>query len=568
MVDLKAKPFYLNDDDIKWVKDTIEEMTLEEKIGQLFITRFHGELDDPENIERIKNYHVGGIRYASKSSEEVYNFIKEMQENSKIPLLAAANCDNGGDGACTDGTFIASGAMAEASQAEEVAYNAGLVSGREAAALGVNWNYDPCVDILYNWRNTIVNTRAYGNTPEKVIKYTSAYLEGLKDSELSDIASCVKHFPGDGVEERDQHLVLGINDFEAEKWDNTFGKVYKHHIDNGLMSIMAGHIAMPEYQKKLNPELSDQDIMPATLAPELLNDLLRDKLNFNGLILTDASHMLGMTAAMPRKDYVPKSIAAGCDMFLFFNDIEEDFQFMLNGYKKGIITEERLNDALERILGLKAAINLHKKAEKNELVPKKESLEIIGQEEHLEMAAQAADKAITLVKDSLNQLPIRPETHPRIKLYYLYGELGGIYNSDISSRDRIIEELEKVGFEVDLNEGDGREKGKTIDYRDNYDAAFVFADVRGYAQQNNYRIQWKAPMANEVPWYAAELPTVFVSLNFTNHYIDVPMIKTFINAHSNTREIIKQSIAKIMGESEFKGIYNENVWCNTWEAKR
>lgn len=568
MVDLKAKPFYLNDDDIKWVKDTIAEMTLEEKIGQLFITRFHGELDDPENVERIKNYHVGGIRYASKSSEEVYNFIKEMQENSKIPLLAAANCDNGGDGACTDGTFIASGAMAEASQAEEVAYNAGLVSGREAAALGVNWNYDPCVDILYNWRNTIVNTRAYGNTPEKVIKYTSAYLEGLKDSELSDIASCVKHFPGDGVEERDQHLVLGINDFEAEKWDNTFGKVYKHHIDNGLMSIMAGHIAMPEYQKKLNPELSDQDIMPATLAPELLNDLLRDKLNFNGLILTDASHMLGMTAAMPRKDYVPKSIAAGCDMFLFFNDIEEDFQFMLNGYKKGIITEERLNDALERILGLKAAINLHKKAEKNELVPKKESLEIIGQEEHLEMAAQAADKAITLVKDSLNQLPIRPETHPRIKLYYLYGELGGIYNSDISSRDRIIEELEKVGFEVDLNEGDGREKGKTIDYRDNYDAAFVFADVRGYAQQNNYRIQWKAPMANEVPWYAAELPTVFVSLNFTNHYIDVPMIKTFINAHSNTREIIKQSIAKIMGESEFKGIYNENVWCNTWEAKR
>ncbi|ADQ14511.1 glycoside hydrolase family 3 protein [Halanaerobium hydrogeniformans] len=568
MVNLKAKPFYLDDDDIKWVKDTIAEMTIEEKIGQLFITRFHGELDDPENVERIKNYHVGGIRYASKSSEEVYNFIKEMQANSKIPLLAAANCDNGGDGACTDGTFIASGAMAEASEDEEVAYNAGLVSGREEAALGVNWNYDPCVDILYNWRNTIVNTRAYGNTPEKVIKYTSAYLNGLKDSEVSDIASCVKHFPGDGVEERDQHLVLGINDFEPEKWDDTFGKVYKHHIDNGLMSIMAGHIAMPEYQKKLNPQLSDQDIMPATLAPELLNDLLRDKLEFNGLILTDASHMLGMTAAMPRKDYVPKSIAAGCDMFLFFNDIEEDFQFMLDGYKNGIITEQRLNEALERILGLKAAIKLHKKAEKNELVPAKENLEIIGQKEHLDMAAQAADKGITLVKDSLNQLPITPETHPRIKLYYLYGELGGIYNSDIASRDIIIEELEKVGFEVDLNEGEGREKGKIMDYRDNYDAAFVFADVRGYAQQNNYRIQWKAPMANEVPWYAAEIPTVFVSLNFTNHYIDVPMIKTFINAHSNTREVIRQSIEKIMGESEFKGSYNENVWCDTWEARR
>ncbi len=568
MVDLKAKPFYLNNEDIKWVKDTISEMSLEEKIGQLFITRIHGDLGAPENEEIIKKYHVGGIRYASKSSEEVYEFIKNMQDASKIPLLAAANCDNGGDGACTDGTFIASGAMTEAAESEKVAYNAGLVSGREEAALGVNWNFDPCVDILYNWRNTIVNTRAYGNDPDKVIKYTSAYLEGLKDSEVGEIASCVKHFPGDGVEERDQHLVLGINDFEPSKWDDTFGRVYKHHIDNGLMSIMAGHIAMPEYQKKLKPELTEQDIMPATLASELLNDLLRDKLGFNGLIVTDASHMLGMTAAMPRKDYVPGAIAAGCDMFLFFNDYEEDFQFMLDGYKNGVISEERLNDALERILGLKAAVNLHKKSDRGELMPKKDSLNIIGQDEHLDMAAEAADKGITLVKDSLDQLPITPETHPRIKLYYLYGELGGIYNSDISSRDRIIKELEKAGFEVDLNDGEAREKGKIMDYRDNYDAAFVFADVRGYAQQNNYRIQWKAPMANEVPWYSAEVPTVFVSLNYTNHFIDVPMVKTFINAHGNTEEVIKQTIQKIMGKSKFNGSYNENVWCDSWEARR
>jgi beta-N-acetylhexosaminidase len=325
---------------------------------------------------------------------------------------------------------------------------------------------------------------------------------------------------------------------------------------------------MPEYQKQLNPELTEQEIMPATLAPELLNDLLRDKLGFNGLIVTDASHMLGMTAAMPRKDYVPGAIAAGCDMFLFFNDKEEDFQFMLDGYKNDVITDQRLNEALERILGLKAAVNLHKKAEKNELMPAEDILDIIGQPEHHKMAAEAADKGITLVKDSLDQLPITPGTHPRIKLYYLYGELGGIYNSDTSSRDRIITELEKAGFEVDLNEGNGREKGKIMEYRDKYDAAFVFADVRGYAQQNNYRIKWKAPMADEVPWYAAEIPTVFVSLNYTNHYIDVPMVKTFINAHGNTGEVIKQTIEKIMGKSEFKGAYNENVWCNTWEARR
>ena len=95
------------------------------------------------------------------------------------------------------------------------------------------------------------------------------------------------------------------------------------------MSIMAGHIALPEYQKKLVPGLKDEDILPATLAPELITDLLRGKLGFNGLVLTDASHMIGLAAAMKRKDYVPATIAAGCDMFLFFNDPDEDFQFML-----------------------------------------------------------------------------------------------------------------------------------------------------------------------------------------------------------------------------------------------
>ncbi|WP_392362922.1 glycoside hydrolase family 3 N-terminal domain-containing protein, partial [Streptococcus suis] len=97
---------------------------------------------------------------------------------------------------------------------------------------------------------------------------------------------------------------------------------------------------------------------PATLAPELIQDLLKEKLEFNGLVITDASHMLGMTATMRREDYVPAAIAAGCDMFLFFNNLEEDFEFMLNGYRKGVITEERLHDALRRILGLKAKLNL------------------------------------------------------------------------------------------------------------------------------------------------------------------------------------------------------------------
>ncbi|NLB98157.1 MAG: glycosyl hydrolase, partial [Lactobacillales bacterium] len=341
LVDLTKKPYNLNADQIKWVEDTIAGMTDEEKVGQLFVNLFFPGSDEYSgneftNQEIVEKFHIGGARYKGQDSVQVQGLLNELQSASKIPLLVAANCDSGGDGATNDGTYIASGAQAEASGDTSVAYNAGYVSGREATALGVNTNFDPCVDILMNWRNTIVNTRAYGTNADSVIKYTNAYLEGLTQSE---IIQCIKHWPGDGTEERDQHLVLGVNELSVDEWEDSFGRVYRNHIENGVEMIMAGHIALPEYQKALDPSLKDEDIMPATLAPELIQDLLKTKLDFNGMVITDAAHMLGMTSAMRREDYVPLSIAAGCDMFLFFNDIEEDIMFMMNGYKNGVITE-------------------------------------------------------------------------------------------------------------------------------------------------------------------------------------------------------------------------------------
>jgi beta-N-acetylhexosaminidase len=565
LVDLKKKPYYLNDEEIAWVENTISGMTAEEKIGQLFINLFW-DLDPNKTKEFCDKYHIGGARYHGGGSEQVHELLATLQKSSKIPMLIAANCDAGGDGAVKDGTYIASAAHCEASGDEKVAYNAGYVSGREATALGVNWNFDPCADILMNWRNTIVNTRAYGTDAASVIKYTSAYIKGLRQS---NIASCAKHFPGDGTEERDQHLVLGVNELSVSKWDESFGKVYKHLIDEGLMTIMAGHIALPEYQKKLNPELKYEDILPATLAPELINGLLKEQLGFNGLVVTDASHMIGMAAAMKRKDYVPAAIAAGCDMFLFFNDAEEDFCFMLDGYRNGVITEERLHDALRRILGLKANLKLHTKQKEGTLIPPKEGLKVIGCEEHLDMAKEAADLGISLIKDTWNQLPIKPNTHKRIRLHTLFGEIGGITHGSNEAEKIIIEELEKAGFQVTLHDGANREKGKTAEVANNFDAAIVVADIIGYAAENNYRIKWKCPMSSDIPWYVYEIPTVFISLNFTTHLTDVPMVKTYINAYKDTREVIRQTIQKIMGESEFKGThFNENVWCNKWETRR
>ena len=561
LVDLRKKPYYLDETQIAWVEKTIESMTDEEKVGQLFTNLFFfgGDAFSGNNLsneEILNKYHIGGVRYMNGAPEDVQGLINELQSKTKIPLLVAANCDSGGDGAVKGGTYISSGAQSEASRDTWVPYH---------EALGVNVNFDPCVDILQNWRNTIVNTRSYGTTAEDVIKYTNAYVEGLKSER--EVVCCVKHFPGDGTEERDQHLILGVNELSVEEWENSFGKVYRNHIDNGVEMIMAGHIALPEYQKALRPELEDKDILPATLAEELIQDLLKEKLDFNGMVITDASHMLGMSSAMRREDYVPGAIAAGCDMFLFFNNMEEDFNFMLNGYKNGVITEERMKDALRRILGLKAKLHLPEKQENGTLLKSSEELSVIGCKEHLEWQREAAERGITLVKDTQNNLPINPVDHKRVRLYYLDGEKGGIIANDDSVLNRYVDELTARGYEVTVNDGNSRIKGRTLEYREQVDLALVVANVIGYGAQNNYRIQWKTAMSNEVPWYVHEAPTVFVSTNFTTHLHDATMVKTFINAYHGNENSVKAVIDKLEGKSEFKGRANDLVGTDKWQAK-
>ncbi|MDY4165929.1 MAG: glycoside hydrolase family 3 N-terminal domain-containing protein [Fournierella sp.] len=579
MVDLKAKPFYLSDEDIRWVRDTIDSMTLEEKIGQLFIM-LDRKKDRTESKYIFDNYHIGGCRYQNEPAERIWEQNKFYQENSKIPLLIACNCDNGGSGACSDGTHVATAAACGATGDTQTAYDVGLVSGREGTAVGCNWDFGPVCDLLFNWRNTIVNTRAYGKDPDAVIANCRAYVKGVQESGM---AACCKHFPGDGVEELDQHLVMGVNSLSCEEWDATFGKVYQTMIDDGIRSIMVGHIALPAYSRALRPGISDEDIRPATLAPELLTDLLRRKMGYNGLLLTDASHMAGMTCAMPRSLQVPCAIAAGCDMFLFFNDIEEDFGYMMEGYRDGTITPERLDDALMRILGLKASLQLHKKKKSGIIDWNKESLSVVGCTEHQKLAARAADRSITLVKDTKHVLPISAATHKRVCAFVISSAPLSRKNKPDPVKEVVREELERAGYQVHmhdsyydlvLKEGISLETelrsviiGKVEEFKKKYDAVFVFINMKGYAQENNVRLSWSIGHSVEIPWYMQEVPTVFISLNYTNHLIDVPMAKTFINAHAPTREVIRQTIEKIAGTSEFHGSYDDNVFCGRWDTR-
>lgn len=579
MVDLKAKPFYLTDDEIKWVDDTIAGMTAEEKIGQLFIM-LDRRKDNEERLKMFQTYHIGGCRYQNEPSERIYEQNKFYQENSRIPLLIACNCDNGGSGACSDGTHIATAAACGAALDEETSRNTGYVSGREGTAVGCNWDFGPVCDILFNWRNTIINTRAYGSDPELVIKNCKAYIEGVRESGM---AVCCKHFPGDGVEELDQHLVMGVNTLDCDTWDKTYGHVYQTLIDSGIESMMVGHIALPEYSRKLRPGIPDNRILPATLSEELLDGLLRKKLGYNGLLLTDASHMAGLTSALPRREQVPKAIAAGCDMFLFFNDIEEDYGFMMQGYRDGIITEERLDDALHRILGLKAFLKLPKKQRNGTLVPEKETLSVIGCREHLKMAEEAAFKSITLVKDTQNNLPVSPKSHKRVYAIVISSPPISRENKPDPVKALIKEELEFMGYEAQMHESyydlvikDGFSPnaqldsviiGKVEQFKDKYDAVFVFLNMKSYAQENNVRLSWSCGHSVEIPWYVRELPAVFISLNYTNHLLDVPMAKTFINAYAPTRTVIRETLRKMESPDTFYGTYDDNVFCGRWDTR-
>lgn len=576
-VDLAAAPFNLDGDAIAWVDDTIAAMTLEEKIGQLFIN--HNNSYAPEYLDGVlENYHVGGMRYRPGPSAAVQEHIRYAQSKSRVPLLIASNPEMGGAGSCDDGTFVSTHLQAGSHPDKTVARQMGQVAGVETAALGCNWAFAPIVDIHYNWRNTVVSTRSFGNTPEIVVERAKEYFDGISESPT---VCAMKHFPGDGVDERDQHVVTSYNTFSYEEWDRTYGHVYREMIGHGVQSIMVGHIGAPEVSRHFRPGLSDAEILPATLAPELLQDLLRGELGFNGLVLTDASLMVGLTQAMKRKDLVPATIAAGCDMFLFFRNPTEDFQFMLDGYKSGVISEQRLHDALRRILGLKASLGLHRKS-LEELVPPADALSVIGSDAHRAIAAEVADKTVTLVKDTAGNLPITPATHPRIRLYGISGGADFTRADPLAYLDTVKEELVAAGFEVDVfRTAEQREAAgetgvnfmsvlseeATADYSERYDAAFVFANVKGFAQEAAIRIKWSSPMAAEIPWYATEVPTVFVSLNQPNHLIDVPMVKTAIHAHAGTREAIRAAVEKIQGKSEFQGTFNENVFCDSFDTR-
>lgn len=554
MINLKAKPFYLTDEDIAWVHDILNSMTLEEKVGQLFVPI--GYSGDPGYLEGVMlRHHIGGIMYRCGEAAEMQATHRYLQEHSRIPLLIGANLENGGNGIAVDGTFYAKQMQVAATGDPENAYRLGKISCAEGAAVGCNWAFAPVVDIDRNWRNPITNVRTYGADAGMVLSCGRKYMKAAKEE---NVLVSIKHFPGDGCDEVDQHILTSVNSLSCEEWDATFGKIYGGLIEDGAQTVMVGHIAMPAYQKHFDPGRPNK-LMPATLSPELLQGLLRGKLGFNGLIVTDSTCMVGFSCAMAREMAVPYAIEAGCDMFLFNKDLEEDYRFMLDGVRKGILSAKRLEEALLRILATKASLGLHKKA-KTQIVPPVQALEVLRNETFTAWTEECADRAVTLVKDTQNLLPLNPDKQKKVLL-----EILGRFDSNEHIIGYFQELLEKEGFQVEqyVREDFMTAKFDVATFKSKYDLVIYLGNVENTSNMVTNRLDWFTfwGNGNNVPWFVEERPVLFISLANPYHLIDVPMIKTYINCYSNSDTVLRHTVEKIMGRSEFKGISPVDPFC-------
>ncbi|SUN49969.1 glycosyl hydrolase, family 3 [Streptococcus dysgalactiae subsp. dysgalactiae] len=582
LVDLRKKPYHLDDQAIAWVEETIASMSLEEKIGQLFVNM--GASRTEEYLTQVLNdYKIAAVRYNKGMADEVWEQNYILQTKSKIPLLIAANTEAGGDGAVNDGTKVGDEIKVAATNDPKYAYEMGRIAGIEAAAVGCNASFAPIVDLTRNWRNPIIASRNWGSNVDQIITLSKEYMRGIMEHGIMPFA---KHFPGDGIDERDHHLSFASNPMTKDEWMSTFGRIYGELTEAGLPGIMAGHIHLPNVEKELHPERELDDMLPASLNKTLLDELLRGELGYNGAIVTDASHMVAMTASMPRRLMLPTAVEAGCDLFLFFNDPDEDLQWMKEGYEAGILTEERLHDALRRTLGLKARLGLHLYEGRREeiMLPKEEAMALINTKEAQTIADEVADKAITLVKDKQKDIfPVTPERYKRILIVNVEGHKGGfgamIAGQKKRASDVVKELLEARGHDVTVWESTEErlmqlpeseraaaianvyaQKQPISNLTDPYDLILNLVDVNSGGTVQ--RIVWPAAKGTpDQPFYVHEIPTIVVSVQHAFALADMPQVGTYINAYDGKDNTMKALVEKLAGESSFTGISPVDAFC-------
>ena len=539
-MNLREKPFCLTEEEARWVEETLSGMDVRQKAGQLFCVM--GNAFPGEALDRlVSEYHVGGILFRPLPAEQVLEHFQRLDKLTKIPLLKAANLEEGGNGAIAGGTYYATPLTTAAAGDPRYAAELAQVCANEGRSVGINWTFSPVTDINYNYQNPITHIRSFGDDPDRVREYSLAYIKALQ---AGGVAACAKHFPGDGVDFRDHHLHPTYNSLSAEEWYNTFGRNYQTMIDAGLMSFMVGHIAQPAVQMEINPELSFEDCLPASLSPELLQGVLREKFGFNGVITSDATIMRGFNNAMERAKAIPAAIEAGCDMLVFNVDFYEDYGYMLAGIESGVLSEKRLDEAVTRILALKAVTQRYTALTERD-------------PENAAKSRACIDKAVTLVKNRQDILPLTPEKFTEV-LLAVHGK------EQTGDGENLVELMEQrltaEGFRVKRFEKDVSAPKKTAGLTKER----LIIHLANYGAVSNHtanRIYWMNPHAQDAPRFVNEQTEIFISFAYPFHLQDVPRVKTYINCYTCSAAAVDAVVDKLLGRSEFTGVSPVDPFC-------
>lgn len=385
---------------------TLNRMTLDDKIGQLLHPAVPPSISEADYDELMGPVQPGGMFFFPGTRDEFCSCARMVQQKATVPVLISSDLENGAGRMVKDAVQFPDLMGLAATDSVDLAHAMGKAAAREGRELGVHWTFGPVMDINANPFNPITNTRGLGDDPERISRLGCALIRSMQKHGLCATA---KHFPGDGFDIRDQHVCTTINPLSLDDWQATSGRMFASAIAAGAWSIMVGHIALPA----VDP--GDGGLpRPATLSPVLLNDLLRTQLGFDGVIITDAMGMGGVTSQGPRETILPGAINAGCDMILF-SQPQRDFTILRDAVKQGILSEERLDQSVRRLLELRVKVGLH---ESTAPVP----LETGDRERFKRASITMAERAMTIAKGDRSLLPLALEPGKRVLCYHYRGD--------------------------------------------------------------------------------------------------------------------------------------------------
>ena len=406
----------------KWVESTLQKMSVDEKIGQLLFTTYHGSLTPTDSaayaqmMHDVTELHCGGFINITQGSplgivkSQAYPtavLTNQLQAKSKLPLLVGADFERGAAMRLDEGTsFPTAMALAAAGNPAD-AHTMGRVTALEARAVGIQWIYAPDADVNNNPGNPIINTRSFGEDPARVAEYVTAFVRGVEEN--GGLATA-KHFPGHGDTASDSHIDLPVIHADRDRLDRLELVPFRAAISAGVGSVMTGHLAVPSLEPDLNT--------PATLSSHILTDLLRHDLHFQGLVVTDAMDMGGITVRYAPGEAAVRAVLAGADALLMPPVPDAAFEGLQAAVRSGRISIERLDASVRRILEAKARLGL----EKNRLVDINAINQKLGSVAWQAQAQEISDRSVTLLRDKPNLLPLDGTKPSRALLLAFYAD--------------------------------------------------------------------------------------------------------------------------------------------------